>query len=135
MVSNYVDNVDEEEAEDLREFTEARRTVNGVDKQKKIAEYAMAFKKALHAAWITNEEPLKKAPEVPVGGAVAAGGAIVLIEPVKDLAVAINAQQNLLSSGSLVKLAIGLAIVAGSLYVLYARWDAAGRPNVFKRGA
>lgn len=132
-LSDFIDNKVESDAEDIREYTEARKIVNGTDKDKEIAKYAMDFRKALNASWISNEEPIKKAPEVPVGGAVAAGGALILIEPIQALANAIAAQKDLLTSGGLWKVAVGLLIVGGALYTVYARWDAAGRPNIFRR--
>jgi putative chitinase len=46
----YLDGVDEADAEDLREFVNARRVVNGTDKAALIAGYALAFERALKAA-------------------------------------------------------------------------------------
>lgn len=47
---DYIDGIDESEAEDLREFIEARRVVNGTDKAKAIAGYAVQFLAALKKA-------------------------------------------------------------------------------------
>lgn len=44
---DYIDGIPESEAEDLREFVQARRVVNGTDKAEKIAGHAMEFYKAL----------------------------------------------------------------------------------------
>jgi len=49
-VGDYIDDIDEADDEDLREFINARRVVNGTDKAKAIGEYALAFEKALSAA-------------------------------------------------------------------------------------
>lgn len=49
-LADYIDGVDESDAEDQREFTEARRVVNGTDKAALIAGYAIKFEKALQAA-------------------------------------------------------------------------------------
>ncbi len=46
-LSDYIDDLDEYDAEDLREFEEARRVINGKDKAKKIGEYALKLKYAL----------------------------------------------------------------------------------------
>lgn len=132
-LGDYIDNVVETDEEDLKEFKGARKIINGTDKDATIALYALRFRKALMAASITNTEPITKAPEVPVGGVVVAAGGLVLIEPVTALANAIATQKDLFASGSLWKLAIGLLIVSGALFTLYVRWDAAGRPNLFKK--
>lgn len=47
---DYIDGVDESDAEDLREYVNARRVVNGTDKAMKIAQTAILFEKALKAA-------------------------------------------------------------------------------------
>lgn len=47
---DYLDGVDEAEAEDLREYTAARYIVNGKDRAKDIAKYAVRFEDALRAA-------------------------------------------------------------------------------------
>lgn len=49
-LSDYIDDVEEDDAEDLREFINARRVVNGTDKAKLIGEYSLAFEHALEAA-------------------------------------------------------------------------------------
>lgn len=46
----YIDDVDESDAEDLKEYIQARRTVNGQDKAEKIGRDALAFEKALRQA-------------------------------------------------------------------------------------
>src|SRR5690606_12485229 len=59
-LSDYIDNVDEDDKEDLREFSNARRIVNGTDKQVLIGQYAIAFEKGLKAAgYDTSSEPEK----------------------------------------------------------------------------
>jgi putative chitinase len=49
-LSDYIDDIDEDDAEDLREFIDSRRVVNGTDKAKLIGGYALAFEDALEAA-------------------------------------------------------------------------------------
>lgn len=61
-LGRYLDGVDESEAEDLREFINARYVVNGTDKARLIAGYAAAFKKALDAA---GYEPRRATGAVP----------------------------------------------------------------------
>jgi putative chitinase len=49
-LSDYLDGIDEPDAADLKEFIESRRVINGTDKAKKIAAYALGFEKALREA-------------------------------------------------------------------------------------
>lgn len=49
-LKDYIDNVDEDDKEDLREFSNARRIINGTDKQVLIGTYALVFEKALKAS-------------------------------------------------------------------------------------
>lgn len=60
-IRDFIDEIDESDAEDLREFEEARRVINGVDKKKLIGGYALIFEKALKAASYgkTTVVPLK----------------------------------------------------------------------------
>lgn len=46
----FIDDVDEDDAEDVREWVQARRTINGQDKADVIASYALHFEHALKAA-------------------------------------------------------------------------------------
>lgn len=54
---DFIDTIDEDDAEDGREFEEGRRIINGVDKKKLIASYALIFEKALKAAGYGQKEP------------------------------------------------------------------------------
>jgi len=56
-LSDYIDDLDEADAEDLREFANARRVVNGTDKAAAIAGYALLFEKALKASKYTANGP------------------------------------------------------------------------------
>ncbi|MEE2953248.1 MAG: glycoside hydrolase family 19 protein [Pseudomonadota bacterium] len=49
-LEDYLDGVDEDDEEDLREFANARRVVNGTDKQIDIGKLALTFEAALRAA-------------------------------------------------------------------------------------
>lgn len=49
-LADFLDGKDESDQEDLREFSNARRIVNGTDKQVKIGQIALAFEKALRAS-------------------------------------------------------------------------------------
>lgn len=84
-LSDYIDNVDESDDEDLREFTNARRIVNGTDRQVEIGKLALIFEDALKVAGYGSARPVPSPkPVVPVkpskdsiiggGGAIAAGG-------------------------------------------------------------
>lgn len=46
-LTDYLDGIDESDVEDLREFTNARRIVNGTDKQVEIGKLSLAFEQAL----------------------------------------------------------------------------------------
>jgi DNA polymerase III gamma/tau subunit len=48
-VSDYIDLVDEDDVEDLREMTQARRVVNLMDQAKTIANLGLKFERALKA--------------------------------------------------------------------------------------
>lgn len=58
---DYIDNVDEADKEDLREFANARKVINGTDQQIKIGQYALVFEQGLK-----DGEYLLKATEKPV---------------------------------------------------------------------
>lgn len=72
-LSDYIDDIDEDDKEDLREFINARRIVNGTDKQVEIGNLSLVFEKGLKAAGYRLQstekpvEPVKEvtAPEVP----------------------------------------------------------------------
>lgn len=67
-LDDYLDGVDEDDKEDLREYSNARRIINGTDKQVKIGKEALAFEKALRdAAYNPNTpvEPTEKPAEAP----------------------------------------------------------------------
>lgn len=49
-LSDYIDNIDESDTEDLREYKNARRVVNGTDKNETIARLALVFENGLKAA-------------------------------------------------------------------------------------
>lgn len=67
-LSDYIDDVDEDDAEDLREFINARRVVNGTDKAKLIGEYSLAFEHALEAAGYPVTFAAAQAAPFPVKG-------------------------------------------------------------------
>lgn len=86
-LDDFIDDIDEADAEDLREFISARRIVNGTDKAEKIGRYALAFEKALKAAGYAPKvkQPPKPAsapsrptkPKSPMAALVAAAIAIL----------------------------------------------------------
>lgn len=59
---DYIDDKDEDDAEDLREFINARRVVNGTDKAEKIGRHALEFEKALKAAGYAQRSVAAPAP-------------------------------------------------------------------------
>ncbi|GHA27737.1 hypothetical protein GCM10007989_24530 [Devosia pacifica] len=70
---DYIDDIDEADDEDLREFANARRIVNGTDKQIEIGKLALVFEAALKAARYGERvaipeptpEPRPSAPSLP----------------------------------------------------------------------
>lgn len=65
-LDDYIDEVDENDAEDRKEYESARRIVNGVDKKAEIAALAIDYEEALREAnytpGITLPEPTVEAP-------------------------------------------------------------------------
>ena len=65
---DFIDEIDEDDEEDQREFEEGRKIINGKDKKRLIAIYALLFEKALKAARYgrrATEKPVEKPKEVP----------------------------------------------------------------------
>lgn len=60
-LKDYIDSVDEEDKEDLREFANARRIVNGTDKQVAIGEIALKYEQSLKV----TQKPVEKPSSVP----------------------------------------------------------------------
>jgi putative chitinase len=61
-LDDYIDDIDESDDEDLREFANARRIVNGTDKQVTIGKLALRFERALKAGkYDANAAPQKPA--------------------------------------------------------------------------
>lgn len=56
---DFIDTIDESDEEDRREFEGARRIINGTDKAKTIAGYAIIFEKALKAGKYGIDRPQK----------------------------------------------------------------------------
>lgn len=63
-LDDYIDDVDESDAEDLREFRNARKIVNGTDKANTIGKLGLLFERALKAA--SYQEPLVKESAAPL---------------------------------------------------------------------
>lgn len=64
-LSDYIDTFDESDEEELREFINARRIVNGTDKAERIGRYALAFEAALKEGEYGKADP-SPAPPPPV---------------------------------------------------------------------
>jgi|GEM_PF-6274851 len=65
-LDDYLDGVDESDAEDLREFSNARRIVNGTDKAVTIGKRALVFERGLKAAGYVPGAPVAAPVELPV---------------------------------------------------------------------
>lgn len=64
-IDDFIDEIDESDDEDLREFIASRKIINGTDKARDIGIYALAFEKALKAAGYVARVVRKPAPETP----------------------------------------------------------------------
>jgi hypothetical protein len=62
---SYIDNIDESDAEDGREFEDARRIINGTDKAKLISGYALKYEAALRAAGYGKRTAPQAKPAAP----------------------------------------------------------------------
>jgi hypothetical protein len=113
------------------DYRGARRIINGADKADLIAGYALAFEAALRAAGYGKEAPVivKNTPMTPKSrtaqgaGTAAAGGAIVTVEAITNAAETLQKADGHLSAGTIIQVIIGVLIIAGAAYALYARWS------------
>ena len=64
-LDDYIDDIDESDAEDLREYTNARRIINGTDKAATIGGLALKFERALRSADKAFPAPVPS-PQTPV---------------------------------------------------------------------
>lgn len=65
-LDNYIDDIDETDDEDLREYIAARRIINGTDKAKTIANLSLRFENALKAGGYPLKptgKPVQSVPE------------------------------------------------------------------------
>jgi hypothetical protein len=62
-LSSYIDDIEENATEDMREFKESRRIINGIDKAQLIAGYAMEYYKLLVKA---SNSPVETPKDYPV---------------------------------------------------------------------
>lgn len=133
-LNDYIDGETEDEKEDLREFSNSRKIINGTDKQVAIGQLAMKFKKALDKYEIVNPYPISTSRTAQGAAGSALGGTAILLDATNTIVSNVEAQREAFSSGSIAQIVIGLIVVGGSLVALYARWDDAGRPKFWKRG-
>ncbi len=134
-LNDFIDGETEEEKEDLREFSNARKIINGTDKQVQIGQLAMKFKRALDKYEIVNPYPITTSRTAQGSVATAAGGTAILLDATTTIVSNVEAQRDAFTSGSIAQVVIGLIVLGGALVALYARWDDAGRPKFWKRGA
>lgn len=105
---DYIDNLDEGDEEDLREYVQARRVINGQDKAKEIAQDALVFERALRAsATPATPQPVEvqpidivppstyqpgdtdePTPTVPVGGGLTFGELAAIVVALLAIAAA-----------------------------------------------
>lgn len=64
-LADFIDNVDESDDEDLKEYVAARRVINGTDRAKQIGESAILFEHALRNA-ATPLTPVPVEPEIDI---------------------------------------------------------------------
>lgn len=130
-LKDYIDDVMETDAEDFKEQKNARKVVNGTDRDKEIADIALKLDRAMYKAEITNTSPIEKSNTIPLNVGVGTGGAAILVEPINDLIKKLQTNIDVFQWDDVVKLVIGLVVIGGALFTIYARWDSAGRPNIF----
>lgn len=63
-LSDHIDNIEESDKEDTREYIAARRIVNGIDKAQEISSLAMAFRAALRSSGYDPSIPVRPPPDV-----------------------------------------------------------------------
>lgn len=68
-------------------------------------------------------DSLKKSRTVAGAGTAAAGGVASMVEPVQNAVGALQGAEASLSSGDIVRIVIGVCVVLGAAFALYARWD------------
>lgn len=101
-LNDYIDGIDESDAEDLREFANARRVVNGVDKQVEIGKLALVFESALKTADYGQTPD----PQTPIR----------TVDPSPEPEPApVDAGTN--------KAAVGVGIIGAIAAALYAAWE------------
>jgi len=67
-LDNYIDDIDESDSEELKEYKAARRIVNGIDKAEAIGKLSLVFEKGLKAGGYTfkaTQKPVETIPDVP----------------------------------------------------------------------
>lgn len=131
-LSTYITEKDNGYKKNLTEFANARRIINGTDKQVKIAKEAAQFYDALKKAKVVNPKPIKESRTAQGAVIVASAGITSMVEPVKEAIEVVRGQEAALSAGNTVSMVIACVVIAGALYSLYARWDDAGRPKVWQ---
>ncbi|EFO33593.1 phage related lysozyme [Roseibium sp. TrichSKD4] len=75
---------------------------------------------------IPNPKPVSKSRTAAGSGVAGAGGAVLLVEPVRECIAVIEGQKAALSSDDITTLVVGGIVVAGALLALYARLDDGG---------
>lgn len=77
-----------------------------------------------------NETHLGQSRTIQGAGAGATAGTVITVDNATDMAQQLDQAQGHISTGTLIGLAAGAVIIGASLYVIYARWDDAGRPGI-----
>lgn len=81
-----------------------------------------------HGAEVEPDHGLGSSRTVAGAGAAAAGGAGMTIDQASELAYQVDNANAHISAGTVLGLIVGLIILAGAGYALFARWDRGGRP-------
>jgi len=122
-LDSYIDDKDESDAEDLREFIKSRFIINGTDKAAKIGGYAIDFEHALAAAGYPNV-PVAKVPLQPTTQNPKVPPATSVVAAVGVGGVALSGAVASQATGSgwwVFVVCLGFAVVAAGLAFIWIR--------------
>ncbi len=79
---------------------------------------------------VDNPNPLAKSRTMKGGAIGVAGGATMTIQNIQEAVEKAQEGADHLSAGTMVGVTVGVIVILGAVWTLYARWDDAGRPSL-----